>query len=249
MILEDLHAHTYFCDGKNSPEEMVQSAISKGLKKIGLVVHSFTDFDTSYCVSKDGEKEFKRQMNALKKQYADKIQVLCGVEQDVYSSSSTEGFDYVIGSVHYFKVEGKYHDVDKSPESFIKTVNDYFGGDYYSAAECYFESVANLQEKTRADIIGHFDLITKFNQKNVLFDVDNPRYERAYLSALNALKVEKTVFEVNTGAISRGYRQEPYPANKIREQIKNRGGKLLLSSDAHSADNLAFEFSKWEKLL
>ena len=45
MIFSDLHAHTNFCDGKNSPEEMVKSAIEKGLKKIGLVVHSYTDFD------------------------------------------------------------------------------------------------------------------------------------------------------------------------------------------------------------
>ena len=28
----DLHMHTTFCDGKNTPEEMVLSAIDKGLE-------------------------------------------------------------------------------------------------------------------------------------------------------------------------------------------------------------------------
>ena len=31
MIKCDLHTHTVFCDGKNTPEEMVLSAIEKGL--------------------------------------------------------------------------------------------------------------------------------------------------------------------------------------------------------------------------
>ena len=33
MIYSDLHMHTVFCDGKNTPEEMVLSAIDKEMDK------------------------------------------------------------------------------------------------------------------------------------------------------------------------------------------------------------------------
>ena len=52
MIMCDMHVHTTFCDGKNSPEEMVLSAINKGLKAVGVVTHSHTAFDQSYCIKK-----------------------------------------------------------------------------------------------------------------------------------------------------------------------------------------------------
>ena len=32
---QDFHMHTTFCDGKNSPEDMVLGAIEKGLKRVG----------------------------------------------------------------------------------------------------------------------------------------------------------------------------------------------------------------------
>ena len=104
-------------------------------------------------------------------------------------------------------------------------------------------------EKTHPDIIAHFDLITKFNEGNNLFDTYNPRYVRAQDSAINELVRHGIPFEINTGAISRGYRTEPYPEKSVFDKIKERGGKFVLSSDAHAKDNIAFEFDKWSKYI
>ncbi|MBO5371040.1 MAG: PHP domain-containing protein, partial [Clostridia bacterium] len=41
MILEDLHTHTTYCDGKDSPEDMVKTAIEKGLRVIGFSGHIY----------------------------------------------------------------------------------------------------------------------------------------------------------------------------------------------------------------
>jgi len=249
MIFSDLHAHTTFCDGKNTPEEMVLSAIEKGLKEIGLCVHSYTFFDESYCVSLDGVKEFQKVMAELKIKYADKIKVLCGVEQDVYSTASTAGFDYVIGSVHYFKVGEKYADVDRSKDCFIKTVDELFDGDYYSAVENYFDAVKKVADFD-ADIVGHFDLVTKFNDGDCLFSTKDARYINAYTDAIRVLTQKQgRVFELNVGGISRGYKKEPYPSVDMVKLIKERGGKLILSSDSHKKENLTVGFSEWEKLL
>lgn len=245
----DLHTHTHFCDGKDSPEQMVLSAIEKGLETIGIATHSYTDSDNLYCIKKENIKEFQSQVNALKIKYADKIRVLCGVEQEYFSNCPLDGYDYCIGSAHYFNVNGKLYHVDMSKEYLVDCVNKEFGGDFYSACEDYYEKVGNVIEKTGADIIGHFDLITKFNENNDLFDLNHPRYVNAYKKALEKLLKTGKPFEINTGAISRGYRTQPYPHVDIIKIIKENGGKFILSSDSHNAQNIAFQFDVWKKFL
>lgn len=249
MIFKDLHTHSCFCDGKNSPEEIVLAAIGKGLKTIGVVVHSYTSEDDSYCVKKENVKVFQAEMARLKVKYADKIEVLCGVEQDCTSTFSTEGFDYVIGSVHYFRVDGKLYNVDHSREELQRIVNDVFDGDYYAAVENYFESVKSLVGKFKLDIVGHFDLICKFNKGGALFDENHPRFINAFKSALDTLIPLNVPFEINTGAIARGYQDKPYPLPCTYSAIKARGGRFVISSDSHNKENLAFEYDKWKFML
>ncbi len=47
------------------------------------------------------------------------------------------------------------------------------------------------------------------------------------------------LIEINTGAIARGYRQTPYPRRFLLERVRARGGRIVLSSDAHSAAAVA----------
>ena len=115
--------------------------------------------------------------------------------------------------------------------------------------ENYFELVSHLVDKKKIDIIGHFDLLTKFNENDRIFDTTCERYKNAWLKAVDKLVEKDVFFEINTGAISRGYRTEPYPSKEIVEYIKRKGGKFVLSSDAHHANNIAFEFDKWKNLL
>ena len=163
MIKQDFHVHTTYSDGDNSPEEMILAAIDKGMTKIGISDHSYTWFDETYCVPKERIAEYKKEIAALREKYKDQIKVLCGVEQDYYSEEPTDDYDYVIGSVHYLKVDDGFAYVDESPELFQKAINESFGGDVYAFAEAYFATVADVVNKTGADIIGHFDLFTKFN--------------------------------------------------------------------------------------
>lgn len=247
MIERDLHCHTCFCDGKNTPEEMVQTAISKGLTTIGISEHGYTDFDSSYCLSLEKTEEYKAEMRRLKEKYSDKIEVLLGIELDALSDLDTSDYDYVIGSAHYVKCGDKYLSIDESPSDFEQICRDFFDGDYYALAEEYYRTVATLASK-KISIVGHVDLITKFNEGNRLFDMEDPRYLTAAKSAIDALLPLKIPFEINTGAISRGYRTEPYPHKTLCDYIKKKGGTLILSSDAHSAENLCFAFEKFEKL-
>ena len=239
MMNRDLHTHSTYSDGKNTPEEMVLSAIEKGLKTIGISDHSFTSFDPSYCMKPELIEGYIEEIEKLKIKYRDKIEVLCGLEQDLYSDKLKYNYDYIIGSVHYIKIEDEYVPVDFSAQKLKDAANKYFGGDIYPLVEEYYRLVGTVAEEIEADIIGHFDLITKFQEKEPLFDENNERYIRAWQSAVDKLIKADIPFEINSGAISRGYRTTPYPSENIKEYILKKGGRFVYNSDSHNKDTIA----------
>ena len=241
MILSDFHTHTTFSDGKNTPEEMVLAAIDLGLESIGFSDHSYTHFDESYCIAKDNIENYRNTVHSLKNKYSGKINIYCGIEQDFYSCEETRPFDYAIGSVHYIKIGDEYISIDESIDSFKTIAQNYFSGDYISFAEKYFETVGDVIKQTGADIIGHFDLISKYNRAG-LFDESDERYVTAWKTAVDKLLVYGKPFEINTGGIFRGYKDCPYPSPNIVNYIKQNGGKIILSSDAHNINGLCFKF-------
>lgn len=263
MIKKDLHTHTTYCDGNSSAREMVLAAIEKGLETIGFSGHSYTAFDSSWCMSPEGTLLYKKEAAALKEEFAGRIEILCGIEQDLYSEYPAKGYDYFIGSVHYIRIPDTgqelideairyggyiYIGLDDSASKQRSIADAYFGGDVYALAERYFEEVGEWAvADTKPDIIGHFDLITKFNEKSAMYDTSNPRYRRAWKKAADALLETGALFEINTGAISRGYRTTPYPSFEIQEYIASKGGKFIMSSDSHSAQTLLFKFEEFKR--
>ena len=244
MILRDFHMHTTYCDGGSAAEEMVLSAIEKGMTHIGICTHSHTAFDGRYCIKKSDIPVFQEEIAMLKEKYKDKIVLLCGVEQDYFGTEPTDGFDYVLGSVHYVKKDGVYLDVDGDAEDQARSIADYYGGDAYGFAEDYFALVGDVLAVTNADIIGHFDLVSKFNEQENVFDPTHPRYIAAWKKAIDKLLPYNRPFEINTGAISRGYRSVPYPSKAQLEYIYKNGGKIILCSDAHITDAIGYGYAE-----
>ncbi len=241
----NFHTHTCLCDGKDRPEDLVQEALRLGCPALGFSGHAYAPYDGDYCMSPVGTEEYKAEIRQLQEKYAGQIRIYLGIEQDFYSPASTEGYDYVIGSVHYLYKDGEYLPVDASRAAQEQAVQHHYGGDWYAFTEDYFDTLTRVYEKTRCRVVGHFDLVTKFNEADALFSTDHPRYRRAVLRALDTLSAAPVVFEINTGAISRGYRTEPYPARWILEELRRRGIKRILSSDCHSRENLLFGFEEY----
>ncbi len=249
MIPSNYHTHTRFCDGKNTPEEMVQEAIRLGCPAIGFSGHSYTPFDGSFCMSQESTRAYIEAVKAVQKKYGDRIKILLGVEQDYDSPESTAGYDYVIGSVHYVHKDGQYLSVDESKETQIAAVEQYYNGDFYGFAEDYYRAVADVYRKTRCQIIGHFDIIAKFNREGDLFDPQHPRYQAAAQKALDALLDTPAVLEVNTGAMARGYTAQPYPSEDILRRWLAAGKKVIFSSDCHSAENILYGYDIYRSYL
>ena len=58
MIFSDIHVHTTYCDGKNSAEETVLAALEKNFVSIGFSGHSYTSFDSGWCMSEEGTEKY-----------------------------------------------------------------------------------------------------------------------------------------------------------------------------------------------
>lgn len=240
----NLHTHTIYCDGKNTAEEMIVSAIEKGFDVLGFSGHSYMSYDESYCMSLSDTRKYRSEIPRLAEKYKSDITVLCGIEQDYYSYAPALGYDYIIGSLHAFynsKVDD-YLCVDADAGMLAKFIDEIYGGDAYALAEDYFKAETFVVEQTGCDIIGHFDLLTKFNEHLHAFDESHPRYVAAVDNALSHLLAKNAIFEINTGAISKGYRSKPYPSESILRKINAGGGKIIISSDSHAADTLDYAF-------
>ena len=249
----NFHTHTTYCDGKESVESMIQAALAKDFTRLGFSGHCFNDFRPEdqevWCMSPQGTREYMAEVRAMAEKYKGKIEILCGVEQDFCASTSTEGFDYVVGSVHYVEKDGMYYCVDESPEVLEWAIQEGFGGDPYALTKRFFEQEAEVVQKTNATFIGHFDLVTKFNEGNRFFDPMDKRYRDAALTAMDALIKTGHPFEINTGAMYRGLRKEPYPSVQLLKDLHERKGDILLSIDSHDGASLGFAFDEIAKLV
>ncbi len=247
----DFHTHTTYCDGTESVEQMIQAAIAKGFLRLGFSGHGFNDFqpEAEWCMRPEDVPKYQAEVCALTEKYKDKIEIFCGVEQDACSTAPTEGFDYVIGSVHYVEKDGVYYAVDESPEVLEQGIREGFGGDAYALVRRFFEMEAEVVARTNATFIGHFDLVTKFNEGNRYFDPMEKRYRTAALSAMDALLETGKPFALNTGGIYRGWRREPYPSFSLLRELHERKGEILLSGDSHAGAALGFRFAEMAELL
>ncbi len=244
MIRSDLHVHTSRDHGRHSAQEMAAQAARQGLQTLGLVGHAAMQFPCSYAMTAENESAFVAETEQLKDAYAHRLTIFRGIELDYYSLPPVHPYDYRLGSVHYVKYDGAILSVDSDPEELSRAVQQRWGGDWLPLCRLYYETVADLINAAQPDIIAHFDLVTKFNENDRLFSTDDRRYRHAALDALDTLLAADPIFEINTGAISRGYRTTPYPAPFILRHIRQRGGRILLSSDAHDTAHLLCGFDE-----
>lgn len=239
-----MHTHTTFCDGKHTPREMVEAAIELGCTTLGFSGHSPMGVAGAeeWTMRRERVLRYVDEINRLKDEYKDRIEILAGIEQDYFSGTRDPIFDYAIGSVHGIRIDGDYFNVDNTPEEFTRAVDKYYDGNVMGAVRDYYALVTDVVDKTKCDIIGHFDLVTKFNEKCDLFDTTSKEYRTIALEALDALIEKKKIFEINTGAISRGWRTKPYPEDFLLKRLVEKGADLMITSDSHHKDTILFAY-------
>ena len=243
--LPDCHIHTAFStDSDADPAAVIERAVERGMSLICITDHHDTDYP--------GEgfrldiPFYREKLEELRAAYADRIEVLYGVELGMQpylvgtgrleSFVEEGGFDYVIGSVHM---------VDRK-DPYIREDFDMPDAELYRR---YFEQTLECVRKFSCfRSLGHLDYIVRYGYGKDR-DYSYEKY-RDVLDAILETLIEKDIaLEVNTA----GYRKGlgfPNPHPDILWRYHDLGGeKITIGSDAHEAEQVGADFKKTAELL
>lgn len=250
---QNLHTHTVYCDGKDTMRQMADEAIAQRLTSLGFSSHCYTGFAFDPCGIEKGDIDnYFAELDALRKEYAGRLEIYKGFEYESRIAGSDNPpldsrLDYSIGSVHFFWIGDRYFAVDNTIDEFNAAMEA--AGGIRPLCQNFYDEVVRFASISDYDITGHFDLITKFTEKAGQSFQNEEWYKAMALEAIDAVIDCGKLFEVNTGAISRGYRSAPYPAVFLLEHLFRRDVPIILSSDCHAKASLTCHFTESEELL
>ena len=265
----NFHTHTQFCDGKNTAEEMVLSAIEKGFDVLGFSSHCmhplnpefYKPFDNIWHIPSENIKAYTQEIARLKEKYADKIKIYLGFEADYFSSAeygtaipskanySDFSPDYLLGAVHFINTDKGFFTVDHKPEivkeNLIRLYSKPDGEIDGRAAVCdYFAAERAMLEKGDFDIIAHCDLIKLRNGPLNFFNPEESWYKEEIKATAKAIAKAGVIAEINTGAIGRGIMDDAYPSQYLLELLHEQGVPVCINSDAHTTAMLDCAFDR-----
>ncbi|MBO5879040.1 MAG: PHP domain-containing protein [Clostridia bacterium] len=245
---QNLHTHSTFCDGKDTPREMAEEAIKRGFDSLGFSMHSYVSA-SKLGITPERIEAFKKEIPKLKEEFSGKLEIFMGMEYDLLSDCSPEGYDYTLAAVHYLNTDIGKRGFDISLDGTVNYINTCFGGDAMRFAKAYYEQLADAESYGKFDIIAHFDILTKNNELGKFLDTSTKEYLDLAFSAADALKGKIPFFEVNTGAVARGYRSSLYPQIEILKRLKELGFGVTISSDCHNKLFLDYYFDEAREYL
>lgn len=250
------HTHTQYCDGKNTPEEMIAAAKTLGFVSLGFSGHGSQGFDPDYSMSRDKQQAYLLELRALQarmQQEGTFPRLWVGIEQDALSpqeqkAENRRACDYVLGATHYLSTDfrGRCVAVDGDITLLRDYVQEAWQGDMLAMASFYYDRNTSMLLEDRPDIIGHFDLVRKYAGKgnDALFDDGAPAYRRMAREALEASFPSGGVLEVNTGGMARGFQSWAYPSKELLGQWRELGGEITITSDCHDVALLDYGFAE-----
>lgn len=252
----NLHTHSIFCDGKNTLEELIQSAIKKGFSVLGFSSHSIYPFAETWHICPNEHHNYVEQVRELTHKYRDFIKILCGFEVDFlppYSQLQENQFepfnpDYLIGAVHYVSNQNGWLTVDDSTENVQKGIDRVFKGDGKACICEYFETQRKMISTGRFNILAHPDLPRKRNGILHFFDETEAWYKEQITETVRTIAKTNLVVEINTGAIARGVMDDVYPSNFFLEKLFEAKVPVCINSDCHNASQLDAAFEKAQSI-
>jgi len=253
-FLTSMHTHTNFCDGQDDIETMCRAAYEKELVTIGFSSHApitkKTGIKGDWFMKDELIFEYADQVLAAKKRWKGKLEVLLGFEIDYIKGLRSAldndiksiNPDFLIGSVHFIiPANGAQpFTVDGPIEEFTQGLNEGFNGDINALMNCYYDALAEMITLGGFDILGHADIIKKnrpseWEQSNrQLAEIEACRQEEI----LQIAKKNNIIAEVNTGGMNRGKISDVYPSLSFLRLFKEKNVPVIITSDAHKAEDL-----------
>jgi histidinol-phosphatase (PHP family) len=247
-LLTDYHVHLRPDSRENTAERFFtaanaeryrEAASERGIAELGVAEHIYR-FSAALEIwdhpfwRRYAHCGFVREETDLK--LGIEMDFVPGREDRIANLLDNREWDYVVGSVHFLRD----HSVDAEDYSIWGT-----GESPENVWRRYFETVAESARSGLYDIISHPDLVKVWGRAAPVPDGDPRRY---YEPAAEAFADSGVAVELSTA----GWRKpvgEQYPAVPFLEMLVDAGCPLALSSDAHTAEQLGFEYERALELL
>lgn len=240
MIKQNLHTHSQCDDGKDAIDEIVQKAQERGFTILGFSGHGYYAKDDS-SMTPEKTKQYIQDVRQAQQQAPNGLKIYLGIEEDSMAPiENVEDFDYVIGSVHYLEHNGKIYPIDYSQEQFDEMLKEGYQNDINALAKDYYLAIERQAQNPNIQIIGHLDLIAKYNEDQTYYCFDDPKILSYAKVAIEQLVKAGKIFEMNSGAMARGYRNSPYPSIELLKLIYEANGKILINTDCHHKEYLDY---------
>ena len=246
--ISDYHIHSHFShDSRNEPRELIEEAITKGLKAICITDHNDKDYPLhlGYMDPVFDIDEYYLTFSALRKEYRGRIDLRIGVEIGLQphlveyfnAFTGTHPLDYILGSVHVVNGTDPY-----SRENFIGRSDE----EVYM--ETFLVTLENITLNVDFDVLGHLDYVTRYGTYQDR-DYSYEKFADHIDSILRKLITDGRGIELNTAGFKHGL---PYahPHSDILKRYRELGGEIItVGSDAHRPGQVAYEFDKAKEIL
>ncbi|MGB4182272.1 MAG: histidinol-phosphatase HisJ family protein [Dethiobacteria bacterium] len=243
----DYHLHTPLCHhALGSPSEYLEIARQTGLCEIGFADHYPLGLlgikpQSEVSMSPDELAGYIREIRALGANEKE-IKVKLGVEVDYVPGKKKElaqllardPFDFVIGSIHFMEDWDFTHPLYTSRYETDSLLEIY---------RCYFNLLWQACASGLFDIIGHVDVIKKFDYR-----LPESVMESYWRQTARVLKENGLCFELNTSGKAAPV-CEFYPGRRLLELCFQEGVPVTLGSDAHGPEQVGRYFDDAIRLL
>jgi histidinol-phosphatase (PHP family) len=249
-LLTDYHVHLRPDDSPEpftaaNAERYRETATERGIAELGVAEHIYRfsaaldiwehPFWRRYASEDlDAYCGFVREETDLK--LGIEMDFVPGREDRIANQLDGRDWDYVVGSIHFLRDRS----LDTEDYSIWGT-----GESPEKVWRRYFETLAESARSGLYDIIGHPDLVKVWGRAAPIPDGDLRRY---YEPAVEAFAETGVAVELSTA----GWRKpvgEQYPSAPFLEMLVDAGCPIALSSDAHTAEHLGFEYERAVELL
>ena len=250
MLTMDLHTHTKYSHGADTPRAMYAAACQKGLTLLGFSEHSPRPGGFDYT------HEYREQLTRHLPDYVAEVQackanpqsgangpcrVLFGMEMDWlageldYTTRACKAFDfdYLIGSVHFLDRWG-YDDGTGPWEDAPQDVCE----QRYVA---YFNAWKDMLQSGLFNIAAHPDLIKIFSVEQFHIWLQKPDAQAQIRACLTALRDGGMAMEISSAGLRKPC-HEIYPAPLIMQWAREISVPVTFASDAHSVKDVARAF-------
>ncbi|MCE1200537.1 MAG: histidinol-phosphatase [Bacteroidia bacterium] len=252
MIGYNFHTHTYYSDGRDTPEAFVRQAIALGMKALGFSEHSPLPFDNKFSIKEKDLKNYAAEVRQLAEAYQDRLDIFLSIEMDYIPGLSENydslrqraGLDYVIGSVHLVgsdREENLWFTDGPDVAVYDAGLQQFYGGDIRRAVKSFYDQTNEMIETQQFDVIGHWDKIKMHNQ-NRYFTEDEVWYKKLALETLELIDSKGLIAEVNTRGLYKKRSDSLYPSQWLLRAMNERQVPVIISSDAHHPSELMLEF-------